>query len=113
MSIEEDDEIELIWMQKVRLSAFDEDIEKEILNNERPPRQIIFKGIIYYREEESPGYYKGAKQDWTELISWTYYDEAEEKALSIEQWDDRSFEASYGDILQLFEINNIIPASNE
>jgi hypothetical protein len=111
MSVEEDDEIEIELCKKIKLSQIDADIEGEVRKYERPPANITFKGVDYKREKESPGYYNPSKSssEWTEFISWQYYDESGEKVLYIEQWGENEFEASEGKSIKPFEITNILP----
>lgn len=113
LSVEEDDMIELSLQKKIRLSSLSEDIEGEIIRNKVPPKKIVYKGVEYYRDKESPGYFKEehSDKDWLEFISWEYYNEEEDRVLTIEQWDDREFEASYGKVIREFEINNIMPSA--
>ncbi len=110
LSVEEDDELEIALHEKVRLSTFDEDIESEIINNERPPKVIHYKGTTFRRESESPGYFNDGGDSWAEMISWDYYDNDEEQVVTIEQWGEREFEASVGKYIESFMISNIMPA---
>lgn len=113
MSVDEDDVIEITLQKKIKLSSIEGDIEGEIIKNRVPPKKIVYRGVNYYRDSEAPGYFKeeDSDKDWLELVSWSYYNEEEDRVLSIEQWDDREFEASYGKVIKEFEISNIMPAS--
>ncbi len=112
LSVEEDDEIEVILFEKIRLSKIKENIQDEIAGNNKPPDTITFQQHKYFFENECPGYFKeeGSRKEWMELISWDYYNEAGDKIITIEQWGEREFEASFGKLLKSFEISNIIPA---
>lgn len=112
LHVEEDDELELQLTQKVKPTTLDPDIPDLISKEGKPPKKIVFKGVTYRLEGESPGYFneEGKPDQWVEHISWTYYDEEEELLLNIEQWGEREFEASYGKLIKEFEISNIIPA---
>lgn len=114
LSVDEDDMLELSLQRKIKLSSIDDDIEGAIIKNKIPPKKIIYKGVDYYRDTESPGYFKeeGSEKDWLEFISWSYYNEEEDRILSIEQWDEREFEASHGKVIKEYEISNITPAAN-
>lgn len=114
LSVEEDDMVELSLQKKIKLSSINNDIETEIIKNKVPPKKITYRGVDYYRDSESPGYFKeeNSDKDWLEMISWDYYNEEEDRVLTIEQWDDREFEASYGKVIKEFEISNIMPAGN-
>ncbi len=110
LSVEEDDELDLSISEKIRLSSLDEDIEHEITNHDRPPKTIHYNGVLFKREEESPGYFNDGGEDWVEMISWDYYNDDESKVLTIEQWGDRTFEASLGKTIESYEISNITPS---
>lgn len=112
LHVEEDDEIELIWSEKIPLKAIEGRIAQQIEENERPPETIVHEGKTFYLDEESAGYFheKGDNEDaWTEFMVWDYYDKKEEQTISIEQWGPRSFEASHGKVLQNHEISDILP----
>lgn len=113
LSVDEDDIIELTLQKKIKLSSIDGDIEGEIIKHKMPPKKIIYKGVDYYRDSESPGYFKveHTEKDWLEFISWNYYNEEEDRVLTIEQWDDREFEASYGKVIKEYEISGITPGA--
>ena len=114
LSVEEDDVVELSLQKKIKLSSVNDDIEAEIIRNKIPPKKITYRGVDYYRDSESPGYFKveESDKDWIEMISWDYYNEEEDRVLTIEQWGDREFEASYGKVIKEFEISNIMPSGN-
>ena len=110
--LEEDDEIECIFSQKIPFAKLDGSVESKILKKGRPPKTISYNGTEFYRDEESPGYFrKIGTESWSELISWTYYDEEEETVLTIEQWGERDFEASMGVVVNPNSITNILPVS--
>lgn len=112
LSVEEDDIVELSLQRKIKLSSIEGDIEREIIREKTPPSKIVYKGVDYYRDSESPGYFKqeNSGKDWLEMISWNYYNEEEDRVLTIEQWDEREFEASHGKVIKEYEISNIMPA---
>lgn len=114
MSVEEDDVVEITLQKKIKLSSLEGDVEGEIIRNKVPPKKMVYRGVDYYRDSESPGYFKeeNSAKDWIELISWNYYNEEEDRVLTIEQWGDREFEASYGKVIKDFEISNIMPSGN-
>ncbi|MFA8451431.1 MAG: DUF4178 domain-containing protein [Bacteroidales bacterium] len=114
LSFEEDDELLICLSQKISVRSIQSNIPAYIGENDCPPEKIEFEGVNYYLDEESPGYFQtvgDGDDDWDELISWGYYDKEMTKSLCIEQWDDRSFEASKGLMLKEFEITNILPGS--
>lgn len=112
LHIEKDDELFLTLTRKVKIRAVDEDLPERIIKKERPPKKLSYKGIQFYRDEETMGYFKDTDKstdDWDELISWEYYDEEEKHVLNIEQWGDREFEASFGKVVKEFEFSNLLP----
>lgn len=110
LNIEKDDEIECIFSQKVNFAQLDDEVEDAILEKERPPKKIHFKGTTYYRDEESPGHFRDIMSEgWKPFVSWTYYDDSEKSVLTIEQWGERDFEASVGIVVNPDHITNILP----
>lgn len=112
LSVEDDDQLEMTWSQKISLNAIEGRIASQIEENERPPESLVYEGKTFYLEEESAGYFheKGSDEEaWTEFMVWDYFDKKEETTLSIEQWGPRSFEASYGKVLKNHEISDILP----
>ena len=111
LSVEEDDEVQLSISGKVKIRVIDENLPDYISKHEKAPSSLIYQGVKYFLEKESPGYFRGeGKPDWTELISWDYEDEKGEKILTVEQWGEFEFEASAGKMIKEFEISNILPA---
>jgi len=115
LHIDQDNELFITISEKLKIRVIDENLPEEIVENERPPKKLVFKGVTYYLDKESPGYFSDDPEDdesWTELVAWDYYDEKEQLTLGIEQWGEREFEASFGKVVQEFEISNILPGSN-
>jgi hypothetical protein len=114
LSVEEDDELELIMSEKVTIRKIHEDLP-ELLAAENPPKKLTFEGKEFYLEEESPGYFSNQTKDkktWVEFICWDYLDEKEKEVISVEQWGENEFEASKGLIIKPIDISNIIPAES-
>lgn len=113
LSVEEDDELEMVLMQKIKVRSLQKDLPNLIMENEKPPETLKYEGMEFYLEQESPGYFRelpsDSQEDWEEFIAWDYQDDSGKYALTVEQWDDRSFEAAYGKELKEFEISNILP----
>ena len=119
LEVEEDDELEVSIHNKVKVPVIDPDLPDRMVKKGKPPKQLEYKGVTYYRDEESPGYFRNMKDDaekddsWSEFISWSFYDESEEKILTIEQWGERQFEASQGQYIKPYEVSNILPKLQE
>lgn len=111
LSVEEDDELEISLSQKTKVRHIKEDLPEFIKQHETAPTSLTFEGRTYYLEGEYPGFFNDEKNDeWLEFITWEYYDESEENIISIEQWDENEFEASYGIIVAERNISNLLPA---
>lgn len=117
LSVEDDDELELILSKKIKLSMIEPDFQEKLEEKNKAPKKITYKGTKYYLDTESEGFFRVLKKDvkreeadWDRLISWDYYDENDEQVLSIEQWGDNEFEASLGKCLKVHQISNILPA---
>lgn len=115
LSLEDEGELEIAVTNKIRLMKLGEDIDDYIVENERPPKTITYNGIKYYRDNESPGYYRNTattvREESIEMITWDYYDDDEENALFIEQFGERDFEAYIGKYVEEYEFSSIIPSS--
>ncbi len=117
LSIEQEGELELALTKQIRLMKLGEDLDDEIVANERPPKTITYEGVKYFRDNESPGYYRNTattiRDESIEMITWDYYDDEEEKTISIEQFGERDFEAYIGHYVEEYEFSNIIPSSKD
>mgnify|MGYP001352236522 CR=1 FL=1 len=113
LNVEEDDELELVLAKKIKIRNIQSDLPTLIRENETPPDTLVYEGKEFYLDEESPGYFRELPsdddEDWEEFISWDYYDKSGKEVITLEQWDDRSFDASYGKTIKEFEISNILP----
>ena len=108
--VEEDDEVECLILKKLPIQRLDDSVIAKIKKKGKPPKQIEFDGVVYYRDEENPGYFRNIdSKNWSEFISWSYYDDSDTKVLNIEQWGDDSFEASIGLSVPERAISNILP----
>lgn len=111
MSIEEDDGLFLVIGDKVSAHKVVDDLIERVQKKGHPPNKIEYEGIKFYFDEESAGFFhkSGQPEDqWTEMIAWDYYDEDEKYNLTIEQWDEKSFEASVGKVEEEHRISNIL-----
>lgn len=115
LSLEEDDEVELAVMDKIKVRALGEQVQTQLMNFQKPPSSFVYKGKTFLLEKEAPGYFHDiAKGDnWEEFISWDFEDEEGKTLITIEQWGEKEFEASFGVSVQEFEISNILPAGNQ
>ena len=114
LHIDNNDEGFMTLSRKLKVRALGENIPEEILEKKCPPKKIEYKGIAYFLDKESPGYFSDDPEDdesWTEFISWDYYDSESKLVASVEQWGARDFEASYGIVVNDYEITNILPGT--
>jgi len=114
LSVEEDDEIELSVSNKIKVRELG--VLEELMNNQKPPTKIVYEDTEYLMEEESPGYFHDCSDDedsWEEFIAWDFADKSGEKIITIEQWEEKEFEASFGHVIQEHEISNILPATKK
>lgn len=112
LHVEKDDDLYLTLTQKVKVRAINEDIPEIIKETEAPPKKLIYNGVTYFRENETPGYFHDTDDDndtWVEFIGWDYYDESEKLYFCIEQWGDDEFEAAVGKVIQEHQLSNILP----
>ncbi|MFY0686798.1 MAG: DUF4178 domain-containing protein [Cyclobacteriaceae bacterium] len=112
LHIEDDDELVIQFTNSIKLRKIDEDVAEEIEKNEKPPKTLHHDGETYYLEGDSAGYFRDLTkktEDWEELIAWEYYNDDEDKVLSITQWDEFNIEAGAGIVLKEFQFSNIIP----
>lgn len=112
LTVSDEEELELVWSQKIKPRAILKDLPNIIVKNNAPPESLAYQNQHYYLEEESAGYFKdlsNSNSEWEEFMAWDYEDEAGELTITIERWDEREFEASQGRFLKEFEISNILP----
>lgn len=108
--IEEDDVLECIISKKISFGRLGEKVEAKIKKKGKPPKEIEYEGTTFYRDEESKGYYRNLMNtEWSELISWTYYDDSDRLVLTIEQWGDNKFDAAVGIVVDEYAFTNILP----
>ncbi len=114
LSVEDDGELSATLTKAIKIRQIDEDLIGIITETEKAPDKIHYQGTIYYLDSDSAGYFRDCgkeSEDWEELISWEYYDENEQKIISITQWDERNFDAYAGEVLKPYQISNIIPGN--
>ncbi len=112
LSLEDDEgELSLAMMQKVKVRSIKSFLPELLIEDQKPPKEIEYNGVVYYLEEEAAGYFNDiAKGDsWEEFRSWDFEDQEGKQLLCIEQWDTKDFEASIGVKVHAFEITNILP----
>lgn len=115
MTISEDGgKLEITVMKTLRLHLLGDAFNNHMRSNQKPPSKVDYEGVTYYRENESPGYFRNVEKQSAsrsvEFIAWDYFDDSGVKVLSVEQWGQDEFEASVGVVAEEFEVSNILPA---
>ncbi|TDL30746.1 DUF4178 domain-containing protein [Jeotgalibacillus sp. S-D1] len=99
LSVEMDDELELGIYEKSTLKLHDP-----------LPKEIEFNGVTYYQDEHGTAVVKGEGRsqnvDGAQCRYYSYYDDEDEKALSIEIWGNE-VEASTGYDIEEYELKII------
>lgn len=111
LAVEDDDEISLSITNKIKVRQLGDNVLTDLIAQQKAPATLTYDGNKYFFEEESPGYYNDPAKgsEWVEFIAWNFEDEAGENIITIEQWDEKEFEASAGKVVKEFEISNILP----
>ncbi|MDY6970175.1 MAG: DUF4178 domain-containing protein [Spirochaetota bacterium] len=111
----EDDDVEWTFSQKIPIGAVEGNVRQHIIENDDPPDQVVFKEKRYYLDESGPGYMNEDDDDESskEFIYWDFIDEDDENFLTIEQWGETEFEASYGFYVEEYQFSNILPGFEE
>jgi hypothetical protein len=115
LGVEDDAELTISLAKPIKIRKIEEDVFKEITENEKAPGKIHFEKEVFYLQSDSAGYYRDCEKetkDWEELISYEYYNEEETKFISLTQWDERTVEAYSGIVIAPFQISNIIPGQS-
>jgi hypothetical protein len=108
--IEDNGGIYCTFTTKIKFARLGETVEQSLLDHHKPPTEITYDGIKFFRESESPGFFRSLEdEDSVEVVLWEYFDESETRILLIHQWDETDFEASVGVIEKESEIANILP----
>lgn len=110
LECEDDDEPEWILARKIPFKSLGTGLAEYIKKNEDPPEELKYDNVTYHLDDSSGGYFcKGGNGQREEFIYWDYVDEADEKALTIEQWGENKFEASLGQYVEEYQFTNILP----
>lgn len=103
---------ELTFTKDIKIQKLGTGLRENIAKTHKAPEMLVYDGVTYYLDEDSAGYFNDVTrgtEDWEELISFDYLDEDEKKCLSIDQWDERNFDAFAGVVVKEYEISNIMP----
>lgn len=113
LSVEDDDGLTLTLSQRIKAARLDPEIFERIEDKGKPPRKISYDGMDFFREKESPGFFrdtaKQSREQSAEFVAWEYFNEDETRILTIEQWDEDEFEVSVGKVIEEDELSNFLP----
>ena len=115
LSIEDSSDLVITLTKAIKIRKIDEDIARILSDTKKAPQQLHYEGEVYYLANESAGYFRdcGKKtEDWEELFSWEYFNENEDKIVSITQWDEHTFDTFAGLVLESHQISNLIPGGS-
>ena len=115
LSIEDDAELLITFTKAIKIREIEEEVVKILTDTKKAPDKLHYESEVYFLSSESAGYFRDCSkktEDWEELFSWEYYNEDEDKIISITQWDERTFESYGGVVLQPFQFSNIIPSAS-
>lgn len=114
LHVEDDGGLKVTLSEKIKLRKLNEEVCNYIDEHQKPPKKISHNGITYFLDETSPGFIKEIDlENWTELVSYDYLDEDEEKILCIEQYGETTFEVSVGIVIPEYSISNILPVKEK
>ena len=88
------------------------EFKQELLKLQTIPENLVYKSEIYKLGEERFGNYrKQGNENWSELSSWTYWNDKNE-FICIQQWSKFEFEGHLGKKLNPYSIDNLLPGTN-
>ncbi|NME71576.1 DUF4178 domain-containing protein [Flammeovirga aprica] len=115
LSVDIDDIVTGTVSRKIVWGRLPEEVEDGILQKGKPPKQITFEGVTYYRDSRSIGYWRNTEEtdrkDSMEYMCWEYYDDTEKKVLTLERFGEEEFEASRGIVYPPDAFSNVLPVS--
>ncbi len=107
---ETDDEDRWTISRKLPLSKIDNIIIEQLAQDSDPPEKITVNNKTYYFDEQSAGhFYKNCSGTGQEFIAWCFLDVSENISVTIEQWDENSFESSENFPVKEYQFTNILP----
>ncbi|NQZ75800.1 MAG: DUF4178 domain-containing protein [Ekhidna sp.] len=115
LSVEDSSDLVITLTKSIKIKKIDEDFAQIVGDTKKAPAQLHYEGITYHLASDSAGYFRDCgkkEEEWEELFSWEYFDENETKIISITQWDEHTFDAFGGIVLEPHQISNIIPGGS-
>lgn len=107
---EEDDDVSWSISKKLPIGVVGKHVTGHIIKHEDPPDMIMVRDEAYYLDSSSPlTFFRNNRGAGEPLIEWVFVDATQQKYITIEQWDEESFEATEGQAVQEYEFSNILP----
>ena len=83
-----------------------------MVDEQRPPRELQFRGQRYFRDSEAGGFFRNIEQtEFREFIFWHYSDDSGDWNLRLEQWGEDDFKAALGRWVAEGEFSNFLPVN--
>jgi hypothetical protein len=114
--IEEDGELDCTISRKISINEIinatdiDTDLIDYLIDKETAPRKIHFQSETYFKEGgEQIGYFHAIEEkDWSEFVSWMFWNKEKTKFINITQWGEEEFDAVGGVPVKEYEFSNFI-----
>ncbi len=99
--------------QKIPIGALGK-ARNYILEHDDAPAEVVYQGLNFYQDVSTAGYFfPGGKVTRQELILWDYQSADEASFVTIEQWSETEFDATWGKSVEAYEFSNILPGAPE
>jgi len=103
----EESELSMTVTKSISINMIDGDTIGHIHQHNNAPQELSMNGYQFYLADDYGGFCSNRNTgEKDEVYIWEYYDESENFVLTIEQWDENEFEASFGTIVREHEIND-------
>lgn len=109
-----DDEVSWCWGAKINLHEITPDVRKSIIDTEDPPNTVTLQEQQYHLEESGTGlFYRQQGEDAAEFIYWELIDAQDKNFITIEQWGETDFTASFATHVERWQFSNVLPPATE
>lgn len=113
LELEDEETDEYSASRKIKNSDIDTKVFEQISETDESPEKINVDGKDFYLDEVVPGLFIKNCQDTNEepFVSFYYISADGSEFITIEQWDERSFEVSKGFQVFEYQFTNILPGT--
>jgi len=109
--LEIDDNDDVLISKPYNVKKVAPNFKQEVITLETVPENLVYNSEIYRLGEESFGsYQKEGTEGWSELTAWMYWND-KNGFICIERWSKFEFEAHVGTKINPFEIDNLLPGT--